>query len=348
MKLVCAVSAALAVLGCGSQPGKSPTHAAGSLLSSVALAPAYSTPATWRYHPARQAQVEAERPLSDGRILLAGKRGERWLLDPRAHSLSAGASLAPEDLIAVLDADQGYRFIGQSGTSYEARDPLGKFLRSSAPLEPLLRVSAARHSIVGIPADRSLSRSADGAASFGKVGPPNVAFADVALASDGSGLALAIPEALWLTRDEGATWSLLPETTHGALALSRNGNGHIQVETVFGPYRFVEQPPHLEAGAEVVPDPSSGHPPRGPDANALADGRAIVLGARYLEVSAAPAHPSNYELVQGALDGKLDSKPLPELNGCRSARFDRLRQRAGLVLSQRLGGRPLRSRTALE
>ncbi len=75
------------------------------------------------------------------------------------------------DLIAVLDADVGFWFVGQSGTSYEAREPLAAFVRSSAPLEPLVRVSAARRSIVGIPADHSLSRSTDGAASFTRVGP---------------------------------------------------------------------------------------------------------------------------------------------------------------------------------
>jgi hypothetical protein len=315
--------AALLALSCSGQPGKPAAHGKTSLLSSVALAPAYATPATWRYHPSRQAPVKAERRLSDGRVLLAGNRGERWVLDPRAHSLSAGASLAPEDLIAVLDSDQGYWFVGESGTNYEAHDPLGKFLRSSAPLEPLVRVSAARHSIIGIPADRSLSRSADGAASFSEVGPAKVTFADVELASDGTGLALAIPEALWLTRDEGATWSPLPGKTHGALALSRNRNGHLQIQTVFGPYRFLDQPPRLEAGAEPEPASSVGsdRPPRGPDASALADGRAIIERARYLEVSAAPAHPSDYELFQGALDGKLEPKALPELKGCRNARL---------------------------
>ena len=314
---------ALLALGCGSEPGKPPALGAGSLLSSVALAPAYATPATWHYHPARQAPVEAEQRLADGRILLAGKRGERWLLDPRTHSLTAGASLAPEDLIAVLESEHGYLFVGESGTSYEARDPLGKFLRSSAPLEPLVRVTAAAHSILGIPLDRSLSRSADGAASFSKVGPPNVAFADVELASDGTGLALAIPEALWLTRNEGATWTPLSEKTRGVRALSRNRNGHIQVDTVFGPYRFLEQPPHLEPGSEPEPPLNLAleRPPRGPDAAALAEGRAIILGAEYLELSAAPAHPSDYELFRGALDGKLEPKPVPELKGCRSARL---------------------------
>jgi len=107
---------------------------------------------------------------------------------------------------------------GLSGTSYEARDPLGRFLRASAPLEPLVRVSAARHSIVGIPADRSLLRSSDGAASFTRVGPAQVAFADVELSNDGTGLALSIPEAIWLTRDEGASWTRLP-------AASRSSDG---------------------------------------------------------------------------------------------------------------------------
>ena len=309
------------VSACG--VAKPPVHAVDSLISSARLSTSYATPASFRYHPTHQAQVQAERPLSDGRVLLAGKRGERWLLDPRTHALVAGPTLAPEDLIAVLDADNGYWFVGQSGTNYEARDPLGKFVRSSAPLEPLVRVSAARHSIIGIPADRSLSRSTDGAASFARVGPNNVKFADVELGSDGSGLALSIPEALWLTRDEGATWAQLPGKSLGTFALSRDRGGHVRIDTVFGPYRFVDGPARLEAGL----DPASARelapstPPRGPDAAALADGRAIVLGARYLEVSAIKGHPSDYELVQGPLDGKLESLPVPELKECRSVRL---------------------------
>ncbi len=75
-----------------------------SLLSSVPLAANYLSPASFRYHPTRQAAVQAEHRLSDGRLLLAGKRGERWLVDPGTHRSTAAANLAPEDLIAVLDA----------------------------------------------------------------------------------------------------------------------------------------------------------------------------------------------------------------------------------------------------
>ncbi len=336
----------LLLLSCSGEPGKPAAHAKSSLLSSAPLSAIYASPARWRYHPPKQAPVQAERRLGDGRLLLAGKRGERWLLDPRTHALAAGANLAPEDLIAVLSGDDGYWFVGQSGTNYEAHDPLGKFLRSSAPLQPLVRVSAAGRSILGIPADRSLQRSADGAVSFSKVGPDQVAFADVELASDGSGLALAIPEAIWHTVDEGANWAVLPGKTHGAFALSRDLQGHLRVDTVFGPYRFLNDPPRLEPGSDPAPAPdlASPAPPRGPDASALADGRAIVLNGRYLEVSAPPAHPSSYELVQGPLDGKLQTSPLPELKDCRGARlaaFDRYLELACLRGAADAGSIPI-------
>ena len=313
----------LLIVSCSGEPGKPAVQPKSSLLSSTPLSATYPSPASWRYHPPKQAPVQAERRLADGRLLLAGKRGERWLLDPRTHALAAGANLAPEDLIAVLSGDDGYWFVGQSGTNYEAHDPLGKFLRSSAPLQPLVRVSAAGRSIIGIPADRSLLRSTDGAASFVKVGPDHVAFADVELGGDGTGLALSIPEAIWRTVDEGANWAILPGKTHGAFALSSDLQGRLRVDTVFGPYRLLDNPARLEPGSEPAPaqELDAAAPPRGPDAAALADGRAVVQSGRYFEVSAPPAHPSSYELVQGPLDGKLQVSPLPELKDCRGARL---------------------------
>ncbi len=310
------------LLSCSGGRGK-PTSHPGSLLASTSLSASYVSPASFRYHPPKQALVQAEHRLADGRILTAGQRGERWLLDTKAHRLSSATNLAPEDLIAVLEGDDNYWFIGQSGTNYEAHEPLANFLRSSAPLEPLVRVSAARRSIIGIPADRSLTRSADGGASFQRVGPEHVAFADVELAGDGTGLALAIPEALWVTRDEGASWALLPDKSHGVFALSRDREGHVRVDTVFGPFRFTDSPPRIEPGVDALTaqDLETTPPPRGPDAAALADGRAVVVDGRYFEVSAPAAHPSDYELVQGPLDGKLRTSAVPELKDCRGARI---------------------------
>jgi hypothetical protein len=92
---------------------------------------------------------------------------------------------------------------------------------------------------------------------------------------------------------------------------------------VFGPYHFADAPPRLEPGLDpaAAQDLEAASPPRGPDAAALADGRAVVIDGRYFEVSAPPAHPSNYELVQGPLDGKLEVSSLPELKDCRGARI---------------------------
>ncbi|HEY3665577.1 MAG TPA: hypothetical protein VGL19_06235, partial [Polyangiaceae bacterium] len=99
--------------------------------------------------------------------------------------------------------------------------------------------------------------------------------------------------------------------------------GHVHIDTVFGPYRFLDNPARVEPGADPVPaqDLEGPAPPRGPDAAALADGRAVVQNGRYLEVSAPAAHPSSYELIQGPLDGKLQATPLPELRDCRGARL---------------------------
>ena len=109
----------LCLAACGERVPPAVQHQ-NSLLPTQSRVHSLLGPASYRYHPMRQAPMQTERRLDDGRLLLAGKRGERWLLDPVTHNLTAGANLAPEDLIAVLDADDGYFFIGQSGTSYQA------------------------------------------------------------------------------------------------------------------------------------------------------------------------------------------------------------------------------------
>ena len=169
-----------------------------------------------------------------------------------------------------------------------------------------------------------MSRSADGAASFSKVGPKNVAFADVELASDGTGLALAIPEALWLTVTRAPPGRRLPGKTHGsARALAQPQRSRAASTPCSGPYHFVDQPPRIEAGS---PSPATARssrrtPPRGPDAAALADGRAIMRRHALPRSVGRARAPERLRAVPGPLDGKLEPTPVPELKGCRSARL---------------------------
>jgi hypothetical protein len=226
--------------------------------------------------------------------------------------------LAPEPLIAALAEGETYWFVGASGTSYAAQGALGRFERSSAPVEALTGVSAAGSAIVGVRQQRSLLRSGDFGISWAQVGPPSVAFVDVALEPSGSGLALAVPEALYRTQDHGATWSAAKVPKLGVLELEVALDGAIRALTPLGERRwdgntFVALKPG--PAAQPLPDP-----PRGPDAGALADGRAALAGTRYLELAKVSGR-EGWQLLRGPIEGPLAAAPLAETAGCRTVRL---------------------------
>ncbi len=318
----------LAMAGCGSS---GPTRSTAAILPPPAdLGGSYVSPASWRYHPEQQARIEAREDLADGRVLMVGKRGERWLYDPRSKRLEAGASLAPEDLVAILRGpDKTFWFVGKSGTSYEARDPLGVFVRSSAPFDRLAEVAAGGGTMLAVRVDRKLVRSSDAGASWQNTGPEDQRFVDVEIGRDGQALALAAPEKLWASADRGATFSALAAAPQGALALERDpASGAVRVLTPLGVLRYdaKAQPPLVPAEATPAKVMELGAPPRGPDAGALAEGRALITGGLYLEAEVSSDGKRNWELLRGRLDRPLESTPLPDAKGCRNVRlaaFDR-------------------------
>ena len=305
---------------------KARPHPRPSLLEAVSVAGAYESPARWRYHPRRAAAQLAELKVDEG-TLYAGRRGERWLVADRAR---AAAQLAPESLISVSSTPTGWVFVGESGTAYESEQPLGPFVRSSSPLEPLSHVTGVGTTIVGLERGGQLLRSADAGSSWERVGPTDARFVGVALQGDGHGLALEVPERLWSTSDAGATWDRLDAMSVGAVALRRVDTGWILVRGVLAAYRFrPEQTPPLEEldrlPGEVDLDLGA-KPPRGPDAGAMTEGRAVVVGSTYFEVAPLSRKRRQYRLVRGPIDGKLRSLKLKEASGCRHVRlagFDR-------------------------
>lgn len=290
------------------------------LVADAALTPAYASPARLRYHPRERARALAERVLSDGRRLLVGERGERWVFDPGAGGLAAGAMLAPEPLIAGLSDGQTHWFIGASGTSYSARGPLDAFERSSAPVEALSGVSAAGSTVIGIRQQQSLLRSADFGVTWSQVGPEPVSFVDVALEASGTGLALAVPEAVYLTQDFGESWAPIATPTIGALELTVALDGGIHALTPLGERRWNAAASRFDApvgSAEASKFPS---PPRGPDAGALAEGRAVLSGTHYLELARAPGQ-EGWQLLRGPFDGRLEVLPVPRAADCKAVRL---------------------------
>lgn len=304
-----------ALLGCAAERGQRRQRP--SLLSSVPVSPAYPSPGVWRYHPREPAAFRAELALPGGGTLYAGARGERWLHEGKRFSTAA--MLAPEDLVGVqLAPDSGFLFVGTSGTTYESATPLGDFTRASAPLERLVRVAAGPSGIVGIGADGGLRRSADGGASWERVGPAETRFFDVAVGAGTHALALAVPEALWFSDDAGRTWQTAPPAPVGARAVQRAADGRLTVAGVFGPHawapaerRLAPGPPaERGAGARPIPDAT-----RGPDAGALAEGRAIFIGHRYAELEEIPKS-GGYQLWSGELEQPLTARPLGITKGC--------------------------------
>jgi photosystem II stability/assembly factor-like uncharacterized protein len=297
----------------------------------------YISPARFRYHPRERARTRAVLPLADGSRLLVGERGERWLFEPKGRQLRPGAMLAPEALIAVLADGGTFSFVGRSGTSYVSEGPLGPFERSSAPVEALNGVSAAGSTILGVRQARSLLRSGDFGVSWAAAGPPGVAIIDVALKPNGQGLLLASPEAVFGTSDFGATWQKVDAPTIGALELSTTVDGNIRALTPLGERSWhpEQSPPWVreqraltatEAASQLALDKGAPlaagvpEPPRGPDATAVAEGRATFSGPLYLELTAGTARGS-WDLLVGPLEGPLERRPVPLAQGCRAVRL---------------------------
>jgi hypothetical protein len=280
------------------------------------------TPAVWRYHPPQPARVNAELVLPSGERLLAGRRGERWLVSKTGQGLAAASVLAPEDLVGILKAPGGgFIFVGQSGVSYEAREPIAPFFRSSAPLEPLSSVTSSGSAIVGIRRDRGLLRSEDGGATWKPVGPSGPQFVSVLLGEGGRGLALTVPEALYVTRDGGQTFSPLPSRGVGAFGLERLPDRSFGVLSALGTFRYREgaDPPLENIKAQSASAPAELKAPRGPNALALTEGRAFASAGQYYELSL--GEKGGWQLISGPSAGPLVTRTVPELAACRALRL---------------------------
>lgn len=325
MRLLSAPAALLCGAGfagaCHSGEGRPAERPRPSLVSEVSASPAFVTPAVWRYHPPEPARVNAELTLPSGDRVLAGRRGERWLVHHGSSALEAASLLAPEDLVGILTtASASFVFVGASGVSYEARSPIGPFFRSSAPLEPLSSVTSSGSAVLGIRRDRGLLRSDDGGTTWKAAGPTGPRFVSVLLGEGGRGLALAVPEALYATQDAGETFTPLSVRSIGAFALERLPDRSFGIVSALGSFRYREgaAEPFEPLKSGQLTTPSELKPPRGPDAGALNDGRAVTSGGNYYELAVRSKAP--WQLTSGPLVGPLVARDVPELAACKAVR----------------------------
>jgi hypothetical protein len=268
--------------------------------------------------------MRARAELGPGRVLLAGARGERWLFDAAQGRLESAVP-APEDLVAILSGSgSSHWFVGKSGATYRADEPLGRFVASTVPFEPLAEVAGSHDVLLAVRRDRKLVRSTDAGTSFERVGPRDVSFVDVEMDAFGNALALGSPEALWKSGDGGVTWQRLEAPTHGAVGLERNvAGGGIRLLTVLGALTFDAKGSLGTASAATPGDalPKGIRPLSGPNAGALAEGRAAWAGPGYVETRLIDSRAGSWAFLSGSLGGPLVSRPLAEAKGCRATRL---------------------------
>jgi hypothetical protein len=303
-------------LSCGSPGRKFPTRP--SLLEPVEMAASAGAPAAeWRYHPRKPARLERAYPLPGGRSLLLGG-GERWLMDGK-RSWPA-AMLAPEPLIGALTSKRSaWVFVGRSGTTYDADSPMGALGPSSTPLTEMARVDSGQNDVLGVSRGGELWLSDDAGLGWRQVGPAGVQFEDVLVESPHA-VALAVPERLWHSNDEGHTWQALDQPPFGARALARDESAGSVAVSVLGIRKLT-----FGADVQVTPlqrqlqpaEPSLAAPPvQWPSARAIARGRAYDKSGRYFEL----ALGVKAETLTGPSAGELERRPAPLFSSCNDAR----------------------------
>ncbi len=289
-------------------------------LFTVGEEPRASTPlasegARWVFHPASGA-VERASWVGDSARLAVGENGERWLT--RAGEPPRGSPFAaPESLIDVGRVGERYAVVGSSGAAYLAEEPLGPFVAVRSPPHAFVAVSSRGGALAAVTSDGTLFSGRDFGARWRSASGPSVQVVDVALAAEGRGLALAVPETWLETEDGGQSWTAANLPSVGARRLTVDTAGHVVVDGLFrrarlSEGRWVTEPAR---GSARLLATDLGPAPR---ARALEARSAFLDGKRYvaLERSGTP-NARKWQLLRGELGGRLESRDVPELAPCR-------------------------------
>jgi hypothetical protein len=173
-------------------------------------------------------EIFAKLDLGDHKTLYVGGHGRRELEEN--GEMKHAQTLAEEALGGVMRDDKNrFVFVATDGDTYRATDPLGAMERiAPARTEPLASVTTGKAAIVGI-SPSGLVRSTDFGATWKAVdyGKAYGRAASVVLDGSGNGVLVHLPQRLFVTHDDGATWAPLASPPHGAGYALRDGLNRI-------------------------------------------------------------------------------------------------------------------------
>ncbi len=161
-------------------------------------------------------------PVGDGELQV-GPLGRRALV--KGGTVTEGTPL-PESIVGVLRLGPSrLGFVGASAATYVTEGPLSAPVEHRAgPSIEVRRVAVGGHAIVAASANE-IHRSVDGGHTWGRLEIKGLrgVVGGVALSAKGEGLLYAIPQRVFGTTDDGATWSVLDSLGLGAEGVDRDG-----------------------------------------------------------------------------------------------------------------------------
>jgi photosystem II stability/assembly factor-like uncharacterized protein len=293
-------------LACGGEPPPlvmPPLHVTGK--------PPAAERARWVFAgPAEE--LRAKLDLGDGRTLYVGEHGRREL--GKAGELTHATTLALESLAGVVRDGKRFVFVAADGDVYTSTEPLGTLERASHPrseADALTSVTTGHAAFLGIAHNGTLMRSSDFGATWHAVDYSRTKLiggaAEVALDSKGNGVLVHLPQRLFVTHDDGASWTPLVSPQNGAVSATRDGadrifvTGYQQRAAVLEGDTLVatkDRPsPVYAAASSIKPE---GEPP---------ESRLLLTGDHVVEVS---LHDHGTEKSSVELRSARIGEPLPQ------------------------------------
>jgi photosystem II stability/assembly factor-like uncharacterized protein len=196
--------------------------------------------------------------LGDRGTLYVGEHGRREII--KGGAATDAETLAPDTIVRVMRDDKGnYVFLTDGSDVYVARDPLGPFdsvRKGPADVDHDVRVkdwANGKTAMLLVLSDGRVMRttdygltwrSVDYAGATKPLGHPST----LAMDHTGHGILVHIPQRIYVTSDEGATWAPIASPASGARFAINDGERHIFVEG------FMHQLAKLDDGKLVATD----------------------------------------------------------------------------------------------
>jgi hypothetical protein len=309
-------SLAALVVGCGGAP-PAPIPRPTAKAAPTATPP--ESPARWIARPHAPQPVVARYELGDAGVLFVTGTSLR-ILERKDGSRAIASAPLFADVVGVLRRDDGsFLAVDDGGRVLPFADALarpGAPRPSGLPNARLVTVGA--RAIVAVDASGQVQRSIDGGASYAPVSlPPFVGeVSSLRLRADGKGLLLVSPQRLFVTNDDGASWTPIATPSIGARRVNVDGNGDLVLEGLIGAAALREAPQRMEkigapaASASIMLSPGDAEPPS--FAEGFAEGRAVFDGARVLNLAHEEA--SGWTLTTYELGGIVARRRIAELD----------------------------------